>query len=93
MTYLLVARADSRGTGLATVVRDLCRGGALSPDEQALLELHRAECPADALDVPAMALLAWVRHVENNLMKSPRYGAHPAWVYRCVERVLTAATG
>jgi Ser/Thr protein kinase RdoA (MazF antagonist) len=93
MTYLLVVRADRQGTGLAAVVREVCRGNALSAEESALVELHRSRCPADRLDAQVMALLAWVRHVENNLLKSPRYGADPAWVYLCVERVLKAAAG
>ncbi|MGZ4658292.1 MAG: phosphotransferase, partial [Blastococcus sp.] len=88
LTYLLVIRADAEGRGLGSVVGDLCRGAPLSEDELALLELHRAACPADELDVAVMALLAWLRHVENNLLKSPRYGANPAWVFLTVEKVL-----
>jgi len=38
-----------------------------------------------------MALLGWVRHVENNLRKSPRYAEHPVWVHRVVTPVLKSA--
>jgi hypothetical protein len=92
-TYLLVVRAARQGEGLGTVVRDLCRGGTLDDDDGALVELHRSSCPADRLDGDVLALLAWLRHVENNLLKSPRYGADPAWVYLTVERVLKSVAG
>jgi Ser/Thr protein kinase RdoA (MazF antagonist) len=92
-TYLLVARATRQGAGLGTVVRELCRSGALTDEEGALVELHRSSCPADRLDADVLALLAWLRHVENNLLKSPRYGADPAWVYLTVERVLRSVAG
>jgi Ser/Thr protein kinase RdoA (MazF antagonist) len=93
MTYLLVVRAQTRGTGLGSVVRELCRGTPLTGGELALVETHRAACPADPIGTDVMALLAWLRHVENNLLKSPRYGADPAWVFLNVERVLTGAAG
>jgi Ser/Thr protein kinase RdoA (MazF antagonist) len=93
MTYLLVVRAGTQGTGLGSIVRDLCRGAPLTGDEQALVELHRAACPADPIDPDVMALLAWLRHAENNLLKSPRYAADPAWVFLNVERVLKGASG
>jgi hypothetical protein len=91
MTYLLVERSRRLGRGLGTVVRELCGGATLTGPEWELLELHRSGCPADPLDVDVAALLAWLRHVENNLLKSPRYGAHPAWSLTTVERVLVAA--
>lgn len=88
MTYLLVARADTRRSPLGSVVRDLCRGAPLTAAEQALVDLHRAACPADPIAPDVLALLAWLRHAENNLLKSPRYRADPAWVFLNVERVL-----
>jgi Ser/Thr protein kinase RdoA (MazF antagonist) len=91
MTYLLVVRGERSGRGLGSVVRDVCRGAPLTDADQALIELHRTTCPADPIAPDVMALLAWVRHVENNLLKSPRYAADPAWVFLTVERVLTAA--
>jgi Ser/Thr protein kinase RdoA (MazF antagonist) len=92
-TLLVAGRAGAQGTALGRVVRDLCRGAALSAGELALLELHRAACPADPVGVDVMALLTWLRHVENNLLKSPRYGSHPAWVHANLETVLRTAAG
>jgi Ser/Thr protein kinase RdoA (MazF antagonist) len=92
LTYLLVDRARAERRGLGVVVGDLVRGAPLTAGEQALLDIHRAACPADPLDVPVMALLAWLRHVENNLLKSPRYGTNPAWVFLTVEKVLRTAS-
>jgi hypothetical protein len=73
------------------VVGDLCRGAPLTDAETALLELHRAACPADPLGADVLALLTWLRHVENNLLKSPRYRSNPAWVHATLETVLRAA--
>jgi len=92
MTLLLVDRARRDGTELGRVVRDLCRGVPLTDDEETLLAVHRAACPADAIDVDVLALLTWVRHVENNLLKSPRYRANPVWVYLNLETVLRTAS-
>ena len=90
-TLLLAGRAERRGAGLARAVAELCRGDQPTPDELTLVEAHRAVCPADPVDADVMALLAWLRHVENNLLKSPRYRSHPAWVRSTVETVLKAA--
>jgi Ser/Thr protein kinase RdoA (MazF antagonist) len=90
MTYLLVARARRQGRPLGAVVRDLCREGRLTEEEQRLLDLHRGTCPGDPLAPSVAALLAWLRHAENNLLKSPRYAAHPVWVRRNLETVLRA---
>lgn len=91
MTFLLIGRARAQGRALGRVVRDLCRGAPLSLPEAALLAIHRAACPADPVGVDVMALLAWLRHVENNLLKSPRYRVHPAWLHANVETVLRTA--
>lgn len=93
MTFLLIGRARAQGRALGRVVRDLCRGAPLSLPEAALLAIHRAACPADPVGVDVMALLAWLRHVENNLLKSPRYRVHPAWLHANVETVLRTAGG
>jgi Ser/Thr protein kinase RdoA (MazF antagonist) len=91
MTLLLVGRALTQRKPLGQVVRELCEGAPLSPHHMALVEAHRAACPADAVAVDVMALMAWLRHVETNLVKSPRYAAHPVWVHRNVEVALTTA--
>ena len=93
LTYLLVRRCRLQRRQLGAVVRDLVRGAPLSPGEQALVGLHRAGCPGDPVAPDVAALLAWLRHVENNLLKSPRYGVNPAWVVRNVEPVLRAVGG
>ena len=90
-TLLLTARAGTQGRGLGRVVVDLCRGAPLTDAEAALLELHRTACPADPVGVDVLALLTWLRHVENNLLKSPRYRSNPAWVHATLETVLRAA--
>jgi len=91
MTLLLADRAGRQRSGIGGVVRDLCEGAPLSRRELALLEAHRAACPADPIPVAVMALLAWVRHVENNLRKSRRYAEHPVWIHRVVTPVLKSA--
>lgn len=91
MTLILTDRAGRQRRGIGGVVRDLCQGAPLSWPELALLEAHRAACPADPLPVDVMALLGWVRHVENNLRKSTRYAEHPVWVHRVVTPVLKSA--
>jgi Ser/Thr protein kinase RdoA (MazF antagonist) len=93
MTLVLDERARTSRQGLGGAVRDLCRDASLSDREAALLETHRVACPADPVDVDVMGLLAWLRHVENNLLKSPRYGAHPVWVRTNLEVVLKAVGG
>jgi Ser/Thr protein kinase RdoA (MazF antagonist) len=93
MTLVLVGRGQAQQKGLGPVVRDLCRGVPLSGREVALVEIHRAGCPADPVGVDVMALLAWLRHVENNLLKSPRYRANPVWVLTNLETVLKTAAG
>ena len=90
-TLVLAGRAAAQGAELGRVVRDLCRGAPLPAGELALLELHRAACPADPVGVDVLALLTWLRRVENNLLKSPRYRSHPAWVHANLESVLRTA--
>jgi Ser/Thr protein kinase RdoA (MazF antagonist) len=90
MTLLLFERAHDRGLPFGRVVVDLHGGSRLSSAEVALLERHRALCPAEPLPVPTAALLAWLRHVETNLVKSARYAHHPVWVHQNVEAVLRA---
>jgi Ser/Thr protein kinase RdoA (MazF antagonist) len=91
VTLLLAGRSEAQGVGLGRVVADLCRDVRLTADELDLVETHRAACPADPVGADVTALLAWLRHVENNLLKSPRYRSHPAWVRSTVETVLEAA--
>jgi Phosphotransferase enzyme family len=88
MTFVLVSRARAGGVPLGRVVADLARGGRLTADETALFELHRALCPVEPPPVAVMAQLAWLRHVETNLLKSPRYANHPVWVHQNVGAVL-----
>jgi Ser/Thr protein kinase RdoA (MazF antagonist) len=90
MTLLLFERAHVRGIPFGRIVVELLAGAPLSSDEAALLEAHRSLCPADPLPVPTAALLAWLRHVETNLVKSARYAHNPVWVCRNVEPVLRA---
>jgi Phosphotransferase enzyme family len=91
MTYVLIDRGRRQNSGLGAVVSDICRGAALTDLEQSLLAAHRRRCPADPIAVDVAALLAWLRHVENNLVKSSRYADHPVWVRRTVETVMTGA--
>ena len=93
MTLLIFSRALTERAHLGRVVLDLCRGAPLTSGEVALVEAHREVCPADPVPVEIMALLAWLRHVETNLVKSPRYASHPVWVRRNVEVVLSAVAG
>jgi hypothetical protein len=88
VTLLVDGRARAQRAGLGRVVRDLAAGAPLTDREDAVLELHRRRCPADPVPVEVMVLLAWLRHVGNNLAKSPRYRAHPVWVHGTVETVL-----
>ncbi len=90
-TLVLAGRAAAQGAELGHVVADLCRGAPLTADEHAVMELHRAACPADPVGADVMALLTWLRHVENNLLKSPRYRANPVWVRANLEAVLRTA--
>ena len=90
-TLVLTGRAAAQGTELGHVVGDLCRGAPLTADEHAVMELHRAACPADLVGADVMALLTWLRHVENNLLKSPRYRSNPVWIRANLEAVLRTA--
>ena len=89
--FLVAARARAQHGALGRVVRDLSAGAPLTDREQAVLAVHRGRCPADPLPVDLLTLVAWLRHVANNLGKSPRYRAHPVWVHGTVEAVLKEA--
>jgi Ser/Thr protein kinase RdoA (MazF antagonist) len=93
MTLLLADRSRAWRTPLGEVVGGLCCGAPLTEREKALLDVHRAACPADPIAPDVLALLAWLRHVGNNLSKSARYRSHPVWVHRNVEAVLKVADG
>jgi hypothetical protein len=90
VTHLLGQRSTARGTELGRVVVDLVGGAPPDAAERSVLDLHRAACPADPVATEVAVLLAWQRHAENNLLKSPRYAANPVWVRRNVETVLKA---
>lgn len=55
------------------------------PAESRLLATH---VPGDQVSGRALLLLAWLRHVTDNLAKSDRYAASPVWARRNVLPVL-----
>ncbi|MDQ6726859.1 MAG: phosphotransferase [Actinomycetota bacterium] len=82
----LSVRAASTGRQLGRVVVDLLSGHPLGGVESDLLDRHLPGLDTDDLR-PAL-LLAWLRHVENNLAKATRYATHRAWLHHNVDGVL-----
>jgi hypothetical protein len=85
MTLLLADRTGRQRSGIGGVVRDLCEAHRCRGGELALLEAHRAACPADPIPVDVVALLAWVRHVEGQTVSTAE---GPPARMRCTRRRL-----
>jgi O-antigen/teichoic acid export membrane protein/thiamine kinase-like enzyme len=59
-----------------------------SEEELSLLNSAQAALPGDPIDMRALLLYTWLRHVAANLSKSSRYATHWLWVTKNVEVVL-----
>lgn len=88
LQLLLSTRMSVQGRELGDVVRALLDGSEWSPDEQALLDAARSALPGDAVEMRALVLLCWLRHVAANLAKSTHYAGHRLWVAKNIETVL-----
>jgi O-antigen/teichoic acid export membrane protein/aminoglycoside phosphotransferase (APT) family kinase protein len=69
----------------ARVAARLDRGSCWWPAESDLLATFANGCPVSG---QALLLLAWLRHVTDNLAKSDRYAASPVWSRRNILPVL-----
>jgi hypothetical protein len=69
----------------ARVAARLDRGPSWQPAESSLVT---SRAYGDPLNGQALLLLAWLRHVTDNLAKSDRYAASPVWLRRNVLPVL-----
>jgi hypothetical protein len=89
---LLHARKVAGQRPLGAVVADFVRHPAWSPDEALVAGEMRAGLPVDVLPDQAAVLLAWLRHVGENVRRDPAYLRDRRWVRDNVQAVLEAAT-
>jgi aminoglycoside phosphotransferase (APT) family kinase protein/O-antigen/teichoic acid export membrane protein len=82
-TRMLVQHRD-----LGDVVWSSLDGADWTQHERELLDSVWATLPGDAIELRAMILLCWVKHVAANLTKSTWYAGHRLWVANTIERVL-----
>lgn len=84
-TRMLLLRRE-----LGRVVGDLLADG-WTRDERELLAAAQSQIPGEPLELRAVLLLSWLRHVHGNLLKSTRYGRNPLWLRRNIDSVLKSA--
>ena len=85
---LLTTRMLLRCCELGDVVWELMTGGEWSSHERALLDTMRSRLPGDPIEMRALVLLCWVRHVGFALTMSGRSSRHWLWVAKNVTQVL-----
>jgi aminoglycoside phosphotransferase (APT) family kinase protein len=94
MLQLLVStRVHVEERELGAILTELLSGeSAWTPHENELLTTAQQTLPGEALDLRALLLLCWLRHVDANLSKSERYARHSLWMARNVDAVLRHLT-
>jgi aminoglycoside phosphotransferase (APT) family kinase protein len=85
---LVTTRALVRRRELGAIVRELAAGGRWSADEERLLAALREDLGDDDVQARHLVLLAWLRHVSNNLSKRAAYATHRRWLRNNVVAVL-----
>lgn len=88
LQLFLSTRVLTQRREVGDVIVALLNGAAWLPHEQALLNSARAALPGDEVDLRAMLLLCWLRHIAANLTKSTRYAGNWLWVTKNIETVL-----
>jgi hypothetical protein len=86
--FLLSVRMLVQRQELGDVVRDLLDEHTWSEQELHLLKRAQESLPGDPLDSRTLLLLAWLRHVTDNLRKSTHYATQWLWTAKNIERVL-----
>ena len=74
------------------MLTDVCHDDHWTAPDAELLDEWGIDLRGDGGSPRTLALLTWLRHIEGNLTKSGRFGAHRYWLRRNVDRVLAAAT-
>jgi aminoglycoside phosphotransferase (APT) family kinase protein len=85
---LVTTRALVRRRELGSIVRELAAGSGWSAHEERLLDTLREELCDDRVSTRDLVLLAWLRHVANNLSKRAGYAGHRIWLRNNVVAVL-----
>jgi Ser/Thr protein kinase RdoA (MazF antagonist) len=86
---LLLATRVERGLGeLGDVLRPLLKGECLKTAELELIERARAGPEAEAVTIPDLLVLAWLRHVAENLARSSDLYRHRWWIRRNIDNVV-----
>jgi aminoglycoside phosphotransferase (APT) family kinase protein len=87
--FLLAGRMLTHKRELGDIMRDLLGTTSWTDEERQILAHAQAALPGDTLDSRAMLLLAWLRHVSDNLNKSAHYATHWLWTAKNVDGVLS----
>jgi len=86
-TLILHARTEARGQHLGRVVRDLLASSAWSPTELALLD--EAVDARAGLDLEALVLLSWLRHIGRTIPRCRfRFLDEGLWLHSQVDTLL-----
>jgi Ser/Thr protein kinase RdoA (MazF antagonist) len=89
LVHLLVTtRALVRRRELGSIVREFVTGSGWSAHEERLLATLREAFRDDDVPTRQLVLLAWLRHVANNLSKRAGYAGHRIWLRNNVVAVL-----
>jgi aminoglycoside phosphotransferase (APT) family kinase protein len=75
---------------LGHILRTWLTGGGLTAEELQLLEMSQSSLGGHLLGFHDLVVLAWLRHVADNLARSSQLEKHRWWVSQNVERVLSA---
>ena len=73
---------------LGDIMRGLLHGDEWTQHERALIDAAQTALPGETVDMRAMRLLCWLRHIGANLTKSTRYGRHSLWISKNIDGVL-----
>ena len=85
---LVTTRTLVRGRELGAIVCELAAGARWSAHEERLLDALRRDLCDEHVPTRQLVLLAWLRHVANNLSKRAAYATHRLWLRNNVVAVL-----
>ena len=86
--FLLACRMQTRKQELGDIMRELLSENSWTEHEHMHMERAQTALSAEPIDMRALALHTWLRHVASNLEKSSHYTTHWLWMKKNIEGVL-----
>jgi thiamine kinase-like enzyme len=86
--FIMAAGIYTQGMEMGQIVINILKDQDMGSEIRAGLYAIEKYLPASTPDIKTLVVLAWLRHVSTNMIKSETYMSHLYWVMENIESVL-----